>query len=189
MVWAPKPVNRHLEGPGYVTEVQRKSLLSKFWKVIFKKDLYMLKHIFCSKISEYRLILLFWSVLQNTWSQRQNMPQLSWLSHNLVLGSFYSQQLMNSMVKMPRQFENILDVGLQGLCPWTPRGNVYSIFPGPLLYSLDHSLCSSKVTRKSHYVHTATQIQTSFYIFLIKNFMSLHFLYISYKSSLPINKR
>ena len=140
MVWAPKLVNRHLEGPGYATEVLRKSLLlSKFWKVIFKKDLYMLKHIFCLKNSEYRFIL-FWSVLQNTWSQRHNMPQLSWLSHNLVLGSFYSQQLMNNMVKMPRQFENILDVGLQGLCPWTLLGNVYSMFPGPLLYSLDHSL-------------------------------------------------
>ena len=89
----------------------------------------------------------------------------------LVLGSFYShQQLMNSMVKIPRQFETILDVGLQGLCPWTLLAGVYSEFPGPLLYSLNHSLCSSKVTRKSHYVHTATQIQTSFYIFLIKNF-------------------
>ena len=89
----------------------------------------------------------------------------------LVLGSFYShQQLMNSMVKIPRQFETILDVGLQGLCPWTLLLDVYSEFPGPLLYSLNHSLCSSKVTRKSHYVHTATQIQTSFYIFLIKNF-------------------
>ena len=150
----------------------------------------MLKHIFCSKNSEYRFILLFWSVLQNTRSQRHNIPQLSWLSHNLVLGSFYSQQLMNNMAKMPRQFENILDVGLQGLCPWTLLRNVYNMFPAPLLYSLNHSLCLSKVTRKSHYVHTATQIQTSFYIFLIKNFfMSLHFLYISYKSSLPINKR
>ena len=89
----------------------------------------------------------------------------------LVLGSFYShQQLMNSMVKIPRQFETILDVGLQGFCTWTLLAGVYSEFPGPLLYSLNHSLCSSKVTRKSHYVHTATQIQTSFYIFLIKNF-------------------
>ena len=141
MVWAPKLVNWHLEGPGMpLKSWWNHWLLSKFWKVIFKKDLYMLKHIFCSKNSEYRFILLFWSVLQNTWSQRHNMPQLSWLSHNLVLGSFYSQQLMNSMVKMPRQFENILDVGLQGLCPWTLLGNVYSMFPGPLLYSLDHSL-------------------------------------------------
>ena len=97
------------------------------------------------------------------------MPQLSWLSHNLVLGSFYSQQLMNNMAKMPRQFENILDVGLQGLCPWTLLGNVYSMFPCPLVYSLDHWLCLSKVTRKCHYVHTTNQIQTSFYIFLIKN--------------------
>ena len=171
MVWAPKQVNWHLEGPGMpLKSWWNHWLLSKFWKVIFKKDLYMLKHIFCWKNSEYRFILLFWSVLQNTWSQRHNMPQLSWLSHNLVLGSFYSQQLMNSMVKMPRQFENILDVGLQGLCPWTLLGNVYSMFPGPLLYSLDHSLCLSKVTRKSHSVHTATQIQSSFYLFLIKNF-------------------
>ena len=128
----------------------------------------MLKHIFLPNFQNMNLLFYYFAwVLQNTWLKR-HMTELFWLRHKLVLGSFYShQQLMNSMVKIPRQFETILDVGLQGLCPWTLLVDVYSEFPGPLLYSLNHSLCSSKVTRKSHCVHTATKIQFSLYIFLI----------------------
>ena len=138
----------------------------------------MLKHIFCSKNSEYRFILLFWSVLQNTWSKR-HMTEFFWLRHKLVLSSFYShQQLMNSMVKIPRQFKTILDVGLQGLCPWTLLASVYSEFPGPLLYSLHHSLCSSKVNRKSLRSYCHPNSILTLYVFDLKLLLWAYILYI-----------
>ena len=71
------------------------------------------------------------------------MTKLSWLRHKLVLGSFYShQQLMNNMVKIPRQFETILDVGLQRLCPWTLLGVFTACSQAP-----------SCIPWISHYVH------------------------------------
>ena len=85
------------------------------------------------------------------------MTELSWLRHNLVLGSFYShQQLMNSMVKIPRQFENILDVGLQGLCPWTStRGCLQHVprLPPVFLGSLTMFIKSHKEKSLGSYRH------------------------------------
>ena len=94
----------------------------------------------------------------------------------LVLGSFYShQQLMNSMVKIPRQFETFLDVGLQGLCPWTLLGGVHSVFPGHLLYSLD--VCYKKSLGKVTTFVLPPKFKSHFiYSWFKTSFMRLHFL-------------